>query len=107
MILLVQGQCPVSSVESPLSVSSLKNCSVKTSVDCQPSVLRIDESLSPASLDSVIAAERDIKVDKYTSISPIRSPECLQADQVPSDFSQCCICSSSFAVRPPSIPFPK
>lgn len=76
------GQCPVSSVESPLSVSSLKNCSVKTSVDCQPSVLRIDESLSPASLDSVIAAERDIKVDKYTSISPIRSPECLQADQL-------------------------
>jgi beta-amylase len=72
----------VRSVESPLSASSLRNCSVKATMDCQPSVLRIDESLSPASLDSVVLAERDTKSEKYASASPINSVECLEADQV-------------------------
>uniref|UniRef100_A0A5B7ABS5 Beta-amylase n=1 Tax=Davidia involucrata TaxID=16924 RepID=A0A5B7ABS5_DAVIN len=79
------GAFPVRSVESPLSASSLKNCSTKASLDCQPSVLRIDESLSPASLDSVVVAERDMKSDKYTSASPINSPECLEPDQLMQD----------------------
>ncbi|KAA8521051.1 hypothetical protein F0562_011796 [Nyssa sinensis] len=79
------GAFPVRSVESPLSASSLKNCSTKASLDCQPSVLRIDESLSPASLDSVVVAERDAKSDKYTSASPINSPECLEPDQLMQD----------------------
>lgn len=70
------------SVESPLSASSLRNCSVKATMDCQPSVLRIDESLSPVSLDSVVLAERDTKSEKYASASPINSVECLEADQV-------------------------
>lgn len=70
------------SVESPLSASSLKNCSVKASLDCQPSVLRIDESLSSASLDSVVVPERNSEGDKYTSAIPINSPQCLEADQV-------------------------
>lgn len=74
---------PLRSVESPLSASSLKNCSVKATLDSQPpSVLRIDESLSPASLDSVVIAERDTKNEKYASTSPINSVECLEADQV-------------------------
>ncbi|XP_059442304.1 beta-amylase 8 [Corylus avellana] len=76
---------PVRSVESPLSASSLRNCSVKATMDCQPSVLRIDESLSPASLDSVVIAERDTKSEKYTSVSPINSVECLEADQLMQD----------------------
>lgn len=76
---------PVRSVESPLSASSLRNCSVKATMDCQPSVLRIDESLSPASLDSVVIAERDTKSEKYTSASPINSVECLEADQLMQD----------------------
>ncbi|XVE57262.1 hypothetical protein DITRI_Ditri04bG0077500 [Diplodiscus trichospermus] len=71
--------------ESPLSSSSLKNCSVKTTLDCQPPVVRIDESLSPASLDSVVIAERDTRSDKYTSASPINSVECLEADQLIQD----------------------
>ncbi|XP_010275178.2 PREDICTED: beta-amylase 8 [Nelumbo nucifera] len=73
---------PVRSVESSLSANSLKNCSTKASVDCSQSILRIDESLSPASLDSVVVAERDSKTDKYTHVSPINSPECLEADQL-------------------------
>lgn len=74
---------PVRSVESPLSV---KNCSVKASVECQPSVLRIDESLSPASFDSVVIPERDTRGGEFNaSTSPINnSVECLEADQVKS-----------------------
>ncbi|KAK1262001.1 Beta-amylase 8 [Acorus gramineus] len=78
---------PVRSVESPLSVTSLKNCSIKASLDCLPSpVFRIDESLSPASIDSVVAAERDMKGgDKYMTSSPITSPDCVDADQLMRD----------------------
>ena len=73
---------PVRSVESPVSTSSLKNCSKET-LDCQPpSLLGIDGSLSPTSLGSVVIAERDAKNEKYASGSPINSAECLEADQV-------------------------
>lgn len=75
-----QGANPVRSVESPLYSSALRNCSVRSSIDCQPT-LRVDENLSPASLDSVVA-ERDAKLDKYSSASAINSPECLEAGQV-------------------------
>lgn len=78
----VQAAFPVRSVGSPLSGNSLKGHPMKTAVECQPSVLRIDESLSPASLDSVVIPERDARTDKYTSASPINSVECLEADQV-------------------------
>lgn len=80
--MLLQASFSVRSVESPLSATSLKNCSNKASLDCQPSALRIDESLSPTSLDSVIVAEKDAKCVKYSNASPINSPECLDADQV-------------------------
>ena len=71
------------SVESPVSASSLKNSSLKATVDSQPPpVLKVDESLSPVSLDSVVIAERDTKNEKYTSTGPINSVECLEADQV-------------------------
>ncbi|KAK2661943.1 hypothetical protein Ddye_000517 [Dipteronia dyeriana] len=70
---------PVRSVESPVSAN---NCSVKAAID---SVLRIDESLSPASLDSVVIADRDSRTDKFTTVSPINSVECLEADQLIQD----------------------
>lgn len=76
---------PSRSIESPLSATTLKNCAIKASLDCQPSVLRIDESLSPASLDSVVVAEKDMKSDKYANTSPINSPECFEADQLMRD----------------------
>ncbi|PHU08731.1 Beta-amylase 8 [Capsicum chinense] len=71
----------VMSVESPVSGSSLRNCSTRASVDCQPSVPRINESLSPASFDSIVVTESDTKVDKFTSTSPMNSAECLEAGQ--------------------------
>lgn len=77
-----QGAFSVRSGESPLSATSLKNCSVKATLDCQQPVVRIDDSLSPASLDSVVIAERDTRSEKYPSTSPINSVECLEADQV-------------------------
>lgn len=76
------GAYSVRSGESPLSGSSLQNCPMKASLDFQPSVLRIDESLSPASLDSVVVPDRDRERDKFTSSSAINSPECLEPDQL-------------------------
>ncbi|KAM6551074.1 hypothetical protein CsatB_000882 [Cannabis sativa] len=78
---------PMRSVDSPLSTTSLKNSSVKGTLDSQPpSALRIDESLSPTSLDSVVIAEKETKNEKYSSTSPINSAECLEADQLIQDF---------------------
>lgn len=53
--------------------------------DCQPSsVFRIDESLSPGSLDSVgITEGSNLQSEKFGSSSPINSVvDCLDADQV-------------------------
>ncbi|XWS62296.1 hypothetical protein CRYUN_Cryun07bG0198300 [Craigia yunnanensis] len=80
-----QGAFSVRSGESPLSASSLKNSSVEATLDCQPPVVRIDESFSPASLDSVVIAEGDTRSEKYPSASPINSVECLEADQLIQD----------------------
>ncbi|XP_051151518.1 beta-amylase 8 isoform X2 [Andrographis paniculata] len=84
-----QNNCNVSnmvvrSVESPLYSSSLKNCSLRSSADCQPSALRLDEDLSPASLDSV-AADRNGKLEKYSSVNALNSPECLKSVQLRHD----------------------
>ncbi|MCD9559419.1 Beta-amylase 8 [Datura stramonium] len=77
------GPYQVMSVESsPISGSSLRNCSTRACVDCQPSVPRINESLSPASFDSIVVTESDTKVDKFTSTSPMNSSECLEAGQL-------------------------
>lgn len=84
-------------VESPLSsTSTLRNCSMKASLDCQPSsILRIDESLSPVSLDSVVVTDRDTKGEKYINASPVNSPECLEDDQVIYlALLMCLLCSS-------------
>ncbi|KAL3329730.1 hypothetical protein AABB24_033876 [Solanum stoloniferum] len=76
------GTYQVMSVESPVSGSSFRNCSTRASVDCQPSVPRINESLSPASFDSIVVTESDTKVDKFTSTSPMNSTGCLEAGQL-------------------------
>ncbi|KAE8693177.1 Beta-amylase 8 [Hibiscus syriacus] len=79
------GAYAMRSGESPLSATSLKNCSVKATLDCQPPVVRIDDSLSPASLDSVVIPGRDTRSEKYPSASPINSVECLETDQLMHD----------------------
>ncbi|XP_023750187.1 beta-amylase 8 isoform X1 [Lactuca sativa] len=76
------GVYPGRSVESPVSSSSLKSYSVKTSLDFPSSVLRIDESPSPASLDSVVVPGiGTTECEKY-STSPINSHDCLETDQL-------------------------
>ncbi|CAN8246033.1 unnamed protein product [Cochlearia groenlandica] len=76
------------SIESPLSSSTLKNCA-KAALDCQqrPAALRIEENLSPVSLDSVVIAESDHPGNgRYTtSASPITSVGCLEANQLIQD----------------------
>ncbi|KAL0920691.1 hypothetical protein M5K25_009851 [Dendrobium thyrsiflorum] len=72
----------VRSIESSLSVTSSKNRTSKAPLDSQASFLRIDEGLSPSSLDSVVVTERDIKNDKFTNSSPINSSECVDAEQL-------------------------
>ncbi|XP_050233704.1 beta-amylase 8 [Mercurialis annua] len=75
----------VRSVESPVSTTSLKPCSAKSNtLEChnQASVLRIDESLSPPSLDSVVMTEGDASNDKFASLNSI---DCLDADQLIQD----------------------
>ncbi|URD90372.1 hypothetical protein MUK42_26972 [Musa troglodytarum] len=73
---------PIRSSDSPLSATSPKNCSIKASLDSQAALLRIDESLSPTSFDSIVVAERDIKSEKYANASPINSPDCVGHDQL-------------------------
>ncbi|CAK9143699.1 unnamed protein product [Ilex paraguariensis] len=85
----LMGPYPMRSVDSPQSASSLKNCSMKASLDCPPSVLRIDESLSPASLDSLVVADRGTKNEKYSGASPNNSSECLEADQLMQEIHTC------------------
>jgi len=79
---MLQGPFVAKSVESQLSGGSLRNCSVKETIENQTSVLRIDECLSPASIDSVVIAERDSRNEKYTNASPVNTVDCLEADQV-------------------------
>ncbi|KAL0827115.1 hypothetical protein Bca101_050792 [Brassica carinata] len=80
-------QFPTRSIESPLSSSTLKNCA-KAALECQqqhPS-LRIDENLSPVSLDSVVIAESDHPGNgRYTGASPIPSVGCVDANQLIQD----------------------
>lgn len=60
----------------------MKNCG-KASLECQHPILRIDENLSPVSLDSVVIAESDHPGNgRYTGASPIASVGCLEANQV-------------------------
>ncbi|MCL7048533.1 hypothetical protein MKW94_013573 [Papaver nudicaule] len=75
---------PVRSIESPVSTTALKNCSTKTPLDCQTPVLRIEGNLSPAmSLDSAVVAGP--KNEKYPSVNPVNSTQCLEADQLMRD----------------------
>lgn len=51
----------------------------------QPGVMRMDGSLSPVSLDSVVVADKHPRSGKYDSSSPINSAvDCLDPEQVPS-----------------------
>lgn len=76
------GVYPGRSEESPLSSSSLKSYSVKASMDFPSSVLRIDDSPSSASLDSVVVLGRGATECEKYSVSPISSHNCIATDQL-------------------------
>ncbi|CAD5334015.1 unnamed protein product [Arabidopsis thaliana] len=79
-------QFPTRSIESPLSSSTLKNCAKAAIESQQHSVLRNDEKLAPVSLDSIGIAESDHPGNgRYTSVSPITSVGCLEANQLIQD----------------------
>ncbi|KAI3713690.1 hypothetical protein L1987_72276 [Smallanthus sonchifolius] len=71
------SKLPGTSVETPLSTNSLK-----PSLDFPSSILRIDDSPSPASLDSVVVPLVAPTENEKYSVSPIDSRDCLEADQL-------------------------
>lgn len=76
---------PVRSVESPSTCTLRNSLGKASSMEYQPSVLKIDDNLSPTSLDSIVVAERDIAKTESYATGPINSPECLEADQLVRD----------------------
>lgn len=65
----------------------MKNCAKAAIESQQHSVLRNDEKLAPVSLDSIGIAESDHPGNgRYTSVSPITSVGCLEANQVNDKF---------------------
>ncbi|KAL6008612.1 Beta-amylase 8 [Asimina triloba] len=70
---------PIRSIENPQSAAPLKNSSVTSSA------LRVDESLSPVSIESLSVAGKNPKGDKFANTSPINTSECLDPDQVMQD----------------------
>ncbi|XP_078151911.1 beta-amylase 2 isoform X2 [Carex rostrata] len=68
---------------SPISSSSLKSCDViKAPLDVQTPLMPVDDGLSPASLDSVVASG-DAKRMKYGNAGPtMDSLDCVRQDQI-------------------------
>jgi beta-amylase len=54
-----KGSFAARSVEGQQSGGSLRTCSVMETLENQPPVIRNDECLSPALIDSILIAERD------------------------------------------------
>jgi hypothetical protein len=71
----------VAPVETPAFVSSLNSYAIGTPLDSQISALQTDDSMSPSSLDSVVA-ERNIKTENYGNSSSANSLNCMDNDQV-------------------------
>ncbi|XP_078446432.1 beta-amylase 8-like [Wolffia australiana] len=81
---------PPSQPLTPSSAGSLKNSAVRSSLECNPPILMIEECLSPASLDSVMAAEKDQKSERYgNSVVPAISADSISPDQLMHDVQPC------------------
>lgn len=76
--------CNVSmSAEGPVSSGSLKSYSAKGSMDFPSSVLQIDDTPSPVSLDSIVVpAMCASELEKYSDSHNNNSDDCLETDQV-------------------------
>ncbi|CAN6271307.1 unnamed protein product [Urochloa humidicola] len=74
------GMFQVGSVETPAFINTLNSYMIGTPLDSQASALQTDDSLSPSSLDSVVA-ERSIKTENYGNSSSANSLNCMDNDQ--------------------------
>ncbi|XP_066329203.1 beta-amylase 8-like isoform X3 [Miscanthus floridulus] len=77
----LHGVFQVASVETPALLNTLSSYAIGTPLDSQASALQTDDSLSPSSLDSVVA-DRSIKTENYMNSSSISSLNCMDNDQL-------------------------
>ncbi|OEL20838.1 Beta-amylase 8, partial [Dichanthelium oligosanthes] len=75
------GMFQVASVETPALFNTLNSYAIGTPLDSQASALQTDDSLSPSSLDSVVAG-RSIKIENYGNSSSVDSLNCMDNDQL-------------------------
>jgi beta-amylase len=68
-------------VETPALINTLSSYAIGTPLDSQASALQTDDSLSPSSLDSVVA-DRRIKTENHGNSSSVSSLNCMDNDQV-------------------------
>ncbi|KAL6888599.1 hypothetical protein ACP4OV_009625 [Aristida adscensionis] len=78
----LQGTFHVTSMEAPSLTNSMNSYAIGTPLDSQASVLHTDDSLSPSSLDSVVAAEQSMKNENYGNSSSVNSLNCMDNDQL-------------------------
>ncbi|CAL5060509.1 unnamed protein product [Urochloa decumbens] len=75
------GMFQVAPVETPAFINTLNSYAIGTPLDSQASALQTDDSLSPSSLDSVVA-DRSIKTENYGNSSSANSLNCMDNDQL-------------------------
>lgn len=68
-------------METPALINTLSSYAIGTSLDSQASALQTDDSLSPSSLDSVVA-DRRIKTENHGNSSSVSSLNCMDNDQL-------------------------
>ncbi|AQK60892.1 Beta-amylase 8 [Zea mays] len=77
----LHGAFQVASVETPALINTLSSYAIGTPLDSQASALQTDDSLSPSSLDSVVA-DRRIKTENHGNSSSVSSLNCMDNDQL-------------------------
>ena len=83
MLFVYQGMFQVASGDTPAFINALNSYAIGTPLDSQASALQTDDSLSPSSLDSVVA-ERSIKTENFGNSSSVNSLNCMDNNQVSS-----------------------
>ncbi|XP_039788048.1 beta-amylase 8-like isoform X1 [Panicum virgatum] len=75
------GMFQVASGDTPAFINALNSYAIGTPLDSQASALQTDDSLSPSSLDSVVA-ERSIKTENFGNSSSVNSLNCMDNNQL-------------------------
>ncbi|WVZ78033.1 hypothetical protein U9M48_025810 [Paspalum notatum var. saurae] len=77
----LQGAFHDASVETPALMNTMSSYAIGTPLYSQASALHTDDSLSPSSLDSVVA-DQSIKTENYGNSSSVSSLNCMDNDQL-------------------------